>query len=118
MITSIAFTMYPVTDMARSKKFYEEVLGLKTGNSFGDQWVEFDLGEATFAITTMNIGRTPGAKGALIGFEVADFEAFMHRLKRNEAKFILENYETPVCRMSVIEDPDQNHITIHKRHKN
>ncbi|MBI3802616.1 MAG: VOC family protein [Nitrospirae bacterium] len=116
MIQSIAFTMYPVTDMVRSKKFYEEVLGLKQGANFGDQWVEYDLGESTFAITTMEVGRTPGAKGAVVGFEVADLEGFMQRLKRNSVKLILENYETPVCRMSVIEDPDQNQITIHKRH--
>lgn len=28
MIRSIAFTLYPVADMARSRKFYEEALGL------------------------------------------------------------------------------------------
>lgn len=117
MIQSIAFTMYPVTDMARSRKFYEEVLGLKMGSNFGDQWVEYHLGEGTFAITTMNIGRTPGAKGAVVGFEVADLAGFTKKLKEKSVKFILDNYETPVCRMSVIEDPDQNQITIHKRHQ-
>ncbi|MDC4203280.1 MAG: VOC family protein [Candidatus Manganitrophus sp.] len=117
MIQSIAFTMYPVTNMARSRKFYEEVLGLKVSSTFGEQWIEYDLGGNTFAITSMNIGRTPGAKGASVGFEVSDFEAFTKGLKEKSVKFILDNYETPVCRMSVIEDPDQNHITIHKLHK-
>lgn len=117
MIQSIAFTLYPVADMARSKEFYENVLGLEVSSTFGDQWVEYDLGGNTFAITSMNIGRTPGAKGAAVGFEVSDFEAFTKKLKEKSVKFILDNYETPVCRMSVIEDPDQNHITIHKRHK-
>ena len=28
-VTEIAFTCYPVTDMARARKFYEGVLGLK-----------------------------------------------------------------------------------------
>jgi len=32
-------------------------------------------------------------------------------------KFVLDLLETPVCRMAVIEDPDQNSITIHKRHE-
>ena len=27
MITSIAFTMYPVTDIARARRFYEQDLG-------------------------------------------------------------------------------------------
>ncbi len=117
MIESIAFTLYPVADMARSRKFYEEVLGLKPGATFGEQWVEYDLGQGTFAITTLDIGRTPGAKGALVGFEVADLDAFTKELKEKSVTFILDNYETPVCRMSVIEDPDRNNITIHKRHQ-
>jgi predicted enzyme related to lactoylglutathione lyase len=117
MIESIAFTVYPVADMARSRKFYEDILGLKMSTSFGEQWVEYDLGGSTFAITTMNIGRAPGAKGALVGFEVGDFETFTKKLKEKSVKFILDNYDTPVCRMSVVEDPDQNHLTIHKRHK-
>lgn len=117
MIQSIAFTVYPVVDMARSRRFYEEVLGLAVGSTFGDQWIEYDVGRATFALTTVDMGHTPGAKGAVVAFEVTDFEAFTKRLKEKSVKFILDNYETPVCRMSVIEDPDQNHITIHKRHK-
>ena len=116
MIRSIAFTAYPVTDMARSRKFYEGLLGLKVGSSFGDEWVEYDLGDTTFAITTLQIGRAPGAKGAFVGFEVDDFDAFNQKLKEKSVKFVLDNFETPVCRMSVIEDPDQNHLTIHKRH--
>lgn len=43
MITSIAFTVYPVRDMARSRRFYEEILGLNVGDAFGDQWVEYDV---------------------------------------------------------------------------
>ncbi len=29
--------------------------------------------------------------------------------------FVVDVFETPVCRMAVIEDPDENQITIHKR---
>lgn len=29
MIKHIAFTLYPVTDMARARRFYEETLGLR-----------------------------------------------------------------------------------------
>ncbi|MDC4227091.1 MAG: VOC family protein [Candidatus Manganitrophus sp.] len=86
MIQSIAFTMYPVTNMERSRKFYEEVLGLKVSSTFGEQWIEYDLGGNTFAITTMNIGRTPGAKGARVGFEVTDFEAFTNGLKEKSVQ--------------------------------
>ena len=30
--------------------------------------------------------------------------------------FVAEAFDTPVCWIAVIEDPDGDHITIHKRH--
>ena len=35
-VTEIAFSCYPVTDMARARKFYEGVLGLKPTMVFGE----------------------------------------------------------------------------------
>jgi len=116
MITSIAFTVYPVRDMARSRNFYEGVLGLTLSSNFEDVWVEYDLGDSTFAITTTDMGHTPGAKGAVVAFEVSDLDAFMNTLKEKQITFVVDIFPTPVCRMAVIEDPDGNHITIHKRH--
>src|SRR4030066_538476 len=72
MIKSIAFIVYPVSDMARSRVFYESVLGLTPAYSYGDEWVEYDLGDSTFAITTTDMGHTPGALGAIVAFEVED----------------------------------------------
>ena len=43
-VTEIAFSCYPVTDMARARKFYEGILGLKptyhAGEPGGMEWVE------------------------------------------------------------------------------
>jgi predicted enzyme related to lactoylglutathione lyase len=116
MITSIAFTVYPVSNMERARAFYEHVLGLHVTYHYQDVWVEYDIGDSTFAITTMEMGHTPGAKGAVVAFEVSDFDAFVHKMKERAVSFITEAFDTPVCRMAVIEDPDGNHITIHKRH--
>ena len=116
MITSIAFTVYPVSNMERARAFYEHVLGLHVSYDFQDIWVEYDLGEETFAITTTKMGHAPGAKGAVVAFEVSDFEAFIYKMKERAVSFVTEAFDTPVCRMAVIEDQDGNHITIHKRH--
>lgn len=116
MIQSIAFTVYPVSDMARARAFYEHVLGLHMSYHHRNEWVEYDLGDTTFAITTTEMGHTPGAKGAVVGFEVSDFEPFIHKMKERAVRFVLDPFATPVCRMAVIEDPDGNHVTIHKRH--
>ena len=116
MITSIAFTAFSVTNMARSKEFYENVLGLKIGHNFKDKWVEYSLANSTFAITTTDIGHRPGAKGAVIAFEVKNLDSFVKTLKDKSVTFIAEPFPTPVCRMAVIQDPDGNEITIHQRH--
>ncbi len=115
MIRSVAFIVYPVADMARSRAFYENALGLTPSQNFGDEWLEYDLEDCTFAITTTDMGHTPGAKGAVVAFEVSDLDAFVKTLKEKSVTFVVETFSTPVCRMAVIEDPDGNHITIHKR---
>ena len=116
MITSIAFTAYPVTDMARSKGFYEKVLGLKVGYNFKDKWVEYNVADSAFAITTTEMGHRPGAKGAVVAFEVTDLDSFVKTLKDKSVNFVAEAFSTSVCRMAVIQDPDGNEITIHQRH--
>ena len=118
MITSIAFTVYPVTDIARSRNFYEDVLGLTLSNNFRDEWLEYDVGDSSFAITNIDMGHTPGAKGAVVAFETADLDVFVTTLKEKSVTFVVETFSTPVCRMAVVQDPDGNHIAIHKRHAN
>lgn len=116
MITSMAFTVYPVSDMERARAFYEHVLGLHATYQYQNVWVEYDLGDSTFAIGTAEMGHTPGAKGAVVAFEVSNLDAFVHKMKERAVSFVTEAFDTPVCRMAVIEDPDGNHITLHKRH--
>jgi catechol 2,3-dioxygenase-like lactoylglutathione lyase family enzyme len=56
MITSIAFIVYPVSNMERARAFYEHVLGLHVSHNYRDVWVEYNLGESTFAISTSEMG--------------------------------------------------------------
>ena len=117
MISSIAFTVYPIVEMARSRTFYEDVLGLALSHNFRNEWVEYDLGGSTFAITTMNTDRVPGAKGALIAFETAELDALVNTLKKRSVSFVRDVFSTAVCRMAVIQDPDGNELAIHQRHR-
>ena len=115
MINSIAFTVYPVTDMKRARNFYEQTLGLKLSEDFGGKWVEYDLGEGTFAITNMMEDCKPGGAGASIAFEVDDMDECVKKLKAANVQFKMDVFATPVCRIAVINDPDGNAINIHKR---
>jgi len=114
MIKSIAFTVYPVSDVARARRFYEDVLGLKVSLNFQDAWVEYDIADGTFAISNMMTGSVPGSKGAGIAFEVDDIVATVQRMKDKKVPFILELMDTPVCHMAVIADPDGNGLCLHQ----
>jgi len=118
-ITAIAYTAYPVTDIARARVFYEEVLGLKPTETFGEgsqQWIEYDVGGATIAISNMAADKwKPSPDGPGLAFEVADFEAAMATLKAAGVRFYLEPTESPVGRLAAVSDPDGNSVLIHRR---
>lgn len=121
MITEIAFTCYPVTDMERARKFYENVLGLKSTATYGTpgsmQWTEYDIGPGTLALGAGAPDWQPRADGCSVALEVEDFDEAIAHLKRQQVKFHMEPIPTPVCRMAMISDPDGNTICIHKRNK-
>jgi predicted enzyme related to lactoylglutathione lyase len=111
----IAFTAYAVTDLARSRKFYEEVLGLKpTLLKEGMPWVEYDIGSGTLGIGVSEKWK-PSRDGASVALEVADFEEAIAHIKSHGVIFEMGPLETPVCHMAVLRDPDGGKICIHKR---
>jgi predicted enzyme related to lactoylglutathione lyase len=106
--------------MQRARAFYEGVLKLELTRMFENEnrrWIEYDLGPSTFAISNMSSDDwKPSNDGAAIAFEVEDFDSSVATLRANNVKFTLDPFETPVCRMAIITDPDGNSICIHKRH--
>lgn len=81
MITSLAFVVYPVSDIAAARKFYEDGLGLRLTHEFGGEWFEYDLGDSTFAISASDAEHPVPVRGALAAFEVDDLDAEIARLK-------------------------------------
>ena len=115
MITEIAFVGAPVTDMKRSRAFYEGVLGLKpTSESPAGNWVEYDIGAATFGLGAYP-GWTPSPQGTVVAFEVDDLDGEMARLKAQGVVIAFDVMDTPGCRLALVCDPDGNKIMIHKR---
>jgi predicted enzyme related to lactoylglutathione lyase len=114
-IQSLAFVGIPVTDMKRARAFYETVLGLPVVEEMmGGQWVEYDLGNNTLAIANVGPQWAPSDQGTGAALEVDDFDAAVKWLKQRNVTFVVEAYESPCCRMAIIQDPDSNHIVIHK----
>jgi predicted enzyme related to lactoylglutathione lyase len=115
MIQSLAFVVYPVSAIARSRSFYEEDLGLKLTHEAMGEWFEYDLGDMTFAITTADKEHPVPVRGAVVAFEVSDLDTELARLQKLGLKFHRDITETPVCRFAVVLDPDGNEIILHKR---
>lgn len=118
-VKDIAFTGYPVTDMPRSRAFYEEVLGLKPtfveyAPEDGLQWTEYDIGSNTLALACVR-DWPPSSEGATIALEVADIDAAIAHLQAHGVRFCLAKRESPVCHFCTIYDPDENQIMIHQR---
>ena len=114
MVKFVAFFAYPVTDMARSRAFYEGVLGMGLSTNHQDCWVEYETEGGTLAITTMVDELTPGAPGGWVALEVDDLDVWVTKVKADGVKVVRDIFESPVCRMAVILDPDGNCVMLHQ----
>lgn len=116
MINRVAFTMYPVTDMAAARAFYESQLGLATTASATTPWVEYDLpGGGCFAITTVLSDQPSGAAGGTIAFEVEDIDSLTAQLRAAGVRLgSSEMIKGPHCRMMPCFDPAGNSILLHQ----
>jgi len=119
-VTEVAFVGYPVTDLNKACWFYEDLLGLVQTRIFGDRtqgWLEYDIGPATLAITNMAPDWKPAGGGGSVAFEVDDMTSAVDRLKAARIRFVNGPFETPICHILVVADPDGNLVTIHQRKK-
>jgi predicted enzyme related to lactoylglutathione lyase len=117
-IKEIAYSCYAVTDFARARGFYEGVLGLKSSMIYGEpggmQWGEYDIGSGTLSIGSAPQFK-PSPDGCTVALEVEDFDAAIAHLRKHQVRFRMEPFDTPVCRMAAIFDPDGNSLMIHHR---
>jgi len=118
-ILGIAFSCYPVTDMAKARAFYEGVLGLSPAMTVGEpggmEWTEYDIAGGTLALGAGAPDWHPTSSGCSVGLEVEDFDLAISELRAAGTIFHMEPFETPVCRMAFVLDSDGNAICIHQR---
>jgi predicted enzyme related to lactoylglutathione lyase len=119
MLQKVAFTMYPVKDTARARAFYEDVLGLTVGShSSNGTWTEYDLpGGGCFALFKTDSIEPSAASGGSIAFEVDDLDRTIAELTTKGVEFKAQLIHSPVCRMSIIVDPEGNSVLLHELKK-
>ena len=112
------FISVPVTDLERSRRFYEETLGLPRVPGEG-AWPEFQLGEnvSLYLIDPTNIGRTfTSPHSAHIALRVPDVAETRLELEARGVGFDGEIFDTGVCHMAFFADSDGNQIVLHRRY--
>jgi len=115
LFKNVAFVIYPVKDVKLARAFYEGTLGLKVTANWDDQWVEYDIGAGTLAITTADDTHLPGRHGATIGLEIVDFDAALAYLKTRGVPIVNGPFDSPACRGCIIRDLDGNEIILHAK---
>ncbi|MGI8437554.1 MAG: VOC family protein [Chthoniobacterales bacterium] len=114
-IKRIAFVGIPVTDMKRARAFYEGVLGLKATMESGEgSFVEYTTDEGTVSLGSMGDRWLPSEHGTCAALEVENFDEAITKLREASVPFTMDPYETPVCHMAMVQDPDGNKLMIHK----
>ncbi len=112
-ITAIAFTGIPVTDMKRAREFYEGVLELTPDPEVtGERFTEYPIGGGTLALGCIGDEWKPSDQGTNVALEVDNLKEAIARLEAKKLPFY--QWESPVCRMAGIQDPDGNKLMIHK----
>ncbi len=114
-VKEFAFVFHSVTDIARARKFYEELLGLKTGVQIeyapGQWWIEYDIAGQALAISNA----MPGKPAESLTLEVASVDEALATAKAAGTTIAFEIMEFPPCRMFAVKDPDGNQIGLHQR---
>jgi predicted enzyme related to lactoylglutathione lyase len=114
MVKEMAFAAYSVRDVPKAREFYRDVVGLTPAESFGDHWVEFDVGSTTFGIGNGEpLGITPGSSFA-VTFEVDDVAAERERYLGLGVQ-VTEVNDFPNCYSAFVTDPEGNRFGIHQR---
>jgi len=114
-IRAVDFVMYPVSDLARSARFYREILGLPQEiYSEEGQWAEFNCGNLTLALNGQaTVPTQPG--GGRLALAVDDIHAAHAELKNRGVRIQSGPTDYAVCWAMEILDPDGHVVILHHR---
>jgi predicted enzyme related to lactoylglutathione lyase len=111
---AIDFVLYNVTDMERALAFYVGVLGLPIATRAGPHWTELAAGPDTLVLAVPP-PEWAGPSGQIVALAVADVPAAVAEVRAQGATVLRDAWETDVCWMAVVADPDGNRLMLHQR---
>jgi metallothiol transferase len=92
-------------NLDESKKFYEDIIGLKFKFRKGN-WIEFDLGETSFALLQRHRNEPLQPQKTRIMFQVDDIKTMQKRLEENGVRVIAGIRNHSYGKLLTFEDPN------------
>jgi catechol 2,3-dioxygenase-like lactoylglutathione lyase family enzyme len=117
-VERLDYIRVPVTDMAEANRFYGDLLGLeRSSNSPDEDWVEYELGNATLAVMTPHTHDYEFAPlpPSTIALRVGDVAAAKAELEAAGLE-VSEMWDSGVCRGAGVTDPSGNRVLLHHRY--
>jgi predicted enzyme related to lactoylglutathione lyase len=115
-IRAVDFIMYCAQDLPKTRKFYQDLFGLKRGEEWSNFWSEFDTAPIAFCLNGPSQRASRDWQGPpAIALAVDDIKAAVDECRRRKAKILMEPVETSVCWMAFIADPAGNRVCLHQR---
>ncbi|HEY6887865.1 MAG TPA: VOC family protein [Solirubrobacter sp.] len=119
IVTGVDFVSVPTQDLARAVEFYGSTLGLKcTVHKPEYNFAEFDTGTVTLSVVDpekMKIGEFSPNQNHL-ALQVDDVAAARAELEARGVTFMGDIFDTGVCHMAFLADPDGNRLMLHHRY--
>jgi predicted enzyme related to lactoylglutathione lyase len=120
LVTGVDFVSIPATNLRESMDFYENVLGLEAGKTWGQEdplGAEYETGTVTLAVMDVaRLGLEFGATTVPIAFQVADVPAAREQLEAKGVEFVSDLIDSGVCHQAIFKDPAGNSLGLHHRY--
>ena len=99
--------MLVCADLARSRDFYRDVLGLRLKTDQSPNWIEFDLGNGATLVLHPKSELVAVRPGSLqLGFTVDNVDRFVADCAAFKVPVFQDPYDESFGRIAVIGDPD------------
>ncbi len=116
-VERVDFLSVPTRDLARARRFYEDVLQLPIDRETPSGGVEYVCGQVTLGVwEPEKLGLTFAPNPNDVALRVADVAAARDELEAKGVEFKGETFDTGVCHMAFFHDPDGNALMLHRRY--
>jgi predicted enzyme related to lactoylglutathione lyase len=119
IVTGVDFVSVPTQDLERAVDFYGTKLGLRRSTYKPERnFAEFETGTVTLSVVNpekMGIGEFRPNKNHL-ALHVEDVAAARSELEGRGVEFMGDIFDTGVCHMAFLSDPDGNLLMLHHRY--